>query len=144
VSLDLTQVIRTGLASLYSVSFDCQDRPAAFVQPSYRYINGGELKALGTELDPLLVFYFDEQGIAYQSNATSDTSNPQLWTFPTGVFSSLNLPPATNLIVKTSLVVDQRGPRVRTIRDNFSTRLTAGRMATIHFYPRDYSIKKAQ
>jgi hypothetical protein len=152
-SLDFNQIVRPNpspevtYASLYSVAFDCKDRPAANVAPSFRYLSGNvPIQPLGTEMDPLLIFYFAEDGFAHQSimSATQTNIKPRLWTFPTGVFSSLNLPAKANLTIKTSLMANERGNIWRDIRDDFSTRLTTGRMTTIHFYPRDYSIKQSQ
>jgi hypothetical protein len=130
-------------ASLYSVAFDCQDRPAANVKPSYSYVSGSS-GMTGPITQGVLIFYFDEAGIAYSAPSPLVTNNasPVEWTFPTGVFSTLNLPASANMSIMTELVV--RPGRLRTIREKFSSRLTLGRMTTVHFYPRNYAIKTAQ
>lgn len=136
-SVDLTNLIdRTGTkASIFGVAFDCQDMPTSNVQLGYRLLPSGDVTGHS-------FFFFDGEKHAFTSSGGGGT--PRFWTFPNGLVSTLGLPAAANLIVGTQLLVDERmATRTRLIRDNFATRLTHGRMMTMHLYPRDYS-KKAQ
>lgn len=135
--VDLTNLIdATGTtANIYGVAFDCEDKPASNVLLNYRILSMNEVTDQS-------YFFFDEEKRAHSSVATAGAA-PRLWTFSNGLVSTLGLPAATNLIVRSQLSVDERmSTRTRVIRDNFVARLTPGRMTTMHFYPRDYSKKK--
>ena len=114
------------LGNIYGRLFDCENKPAGNVQLSYA-------NALGMPLakEPIVLF-FDEQNVP---------SLTRKWSFPTGVFSSLNIP-LENINVATTLIVDPNSTppvKTRSIRSEYTLRLASQRMTTVHFYPRNYS-----
>jgi hypothetical protein len=139
---DILTLLEPGKASIYASAYDCQDNPAAQVQPSYRII--APQPGMPAAPTGQLIFYFDEGSAAYPApDPRIVNANPAEWTFGTGLFATLNLPPATNLNIMTSLVFDTRTKESRPIRETFASRLTSGRMTTIHFYPRNYTLAAA-
>ena len=120
------QAVDPALGNIYGLIFDCQDKPAANVSLAYT-------DALGMPFTPPpTILFFDEQ----------IPSLTRTYSYPSGVFSSLNIP-LQNLNVSTSLVVDpmSSSPKKRVIRSDYSMRLSSIRMTTVHFYPRAYNKK---
>ena len=135
-AVDLTNLIdKSGeKANIFGVAYDCEDKPASNVQLSFRILSMGEVTDHS-------FFFFNEQKQALSSLSAGGAA-PHFWTFSNGLVTTLGLPSAVNLNVRSQLVVDDRmATRTRVIRDNFVSRLTSGRMTTLHFYPRDYSKK---
>jgi hypothetical protein len=121
----MDQPVNNALGNIYGLIFDCQGAPASDVQLSYT-------NALGATFAPEpLVLYFDEQQVP---------SLVRKWSYPTGVFSSLNIP-LENINVATTLIVDGASTplKTRAIRSEYKLRLAPLRMTTVHFYPRDYT-----
>jgi hypothetical protein len=119
------QPVNPALGNIYGLLFDCEGKPAGDVQLSYT-------NPLGEPFSPApVVLYFDEQQVP---------SLVRQWSYPTGVFSSLNIP-LENINVGTTLIVDSSSNPVKTrsIRSEYKLRLAPSRMTTVHFYPRDYS-----
>jgi hypothetical protein len=119
------QPVNPALGNIYGLLFDCEGKPAGDVQLSYT-------NPLGMPFSPApVVLYFDEQQVP---------SLVRQWSYPTGVFSSLNIP-LENINVATTLVVDGASTPIKTraIRSEYKLRLAPSRMTTVHFYPRDYS-----
>ena len=124
-AMGVQQPVNPLLGNIYGLLFDCEGKAAADVQLSYT-------NALGMPFNPApLVLYLDEQ---------EGPSLVRQWSYPTGVFSSLNIP-LENLNVATTLVVDSNSTPIKTrsIRSEYKLRLAPLRMTTVHFYPRDYS-----
>jgi hypothetical protein len=134
---ELATILDRTKTLIHGTAFDCQDNPAAFVQPSYRFLTppGADFPITNQ-----LTFYLDEAGRAHQAaNSAPSGAKTAEWTFGSGDFTTLNLPPSSNLYVETSLLVDGPTRATRAIRERFAARLTLERMTTIHFYPRDYT-----
>ena len=123
-------VVNNALGNIYGLVFDCQSNPAADVALEY--------------FDPL------DQKITSATALYFNNAAPVLtakWSFPTGIFSTLNLP-TSPITVKTSLVLasepSKANPdiaditKARVIRKGYSLLLQPLRMTTIHFHPRAY------
>ena len=126
-SMGISQPIDPFQGNVYGLLFDCEDKLAANVQVAYT-------NAIGMPFDPApVVLYFDEQVVP---------SLVRLWSYPTGTFSTLNVP-LENINVATSLVWDSNSNPVKTrsIRSEYNLRLAPLRLTTVHFYPRNYSNK---
>jgi len=126
-SMGIVQPVNPDLGNIYGLIFDCQGKPASNVILGYT-------NAVGAALNPApVVLYFNE------------TNTPVLtakYSFPSGIFSSLNIA-LENITVGTTLVVsaDAAGTPVRTrpIRSDYTMLLASKRLTTVHFYPRNYS-----
>lgn len=122
-------VVNNAKGNIYGLVFDCQSNPAAEVALDY-------FDALNIKLSP---------NVLYFENATPVLTAK--WSFPTGIFSTLNLP-TTPITVQTSLVLDSApnkdNPNIRditkarVIRSGYSLLLQPLRMTTVHFHPRKY------
>ena len=127
VSVGQAQAADPSLGNIYGLIFDCQDKPAGNVSLAYT-------DALGMPFTPPpLILFFDEQNVP---------SLTRTYSYPSGVFSSLNIP-LQNINVSTSVVVDptSSAPKTRVIRSDYAMRLPSMRMTTVHFYPRAYNKK---
>jgi hypothetical protein len=126
-SMGISQPVNPLLGNIYGLLFDCEDKLASDVQVAYT-------NALGMPFSPgPVVLYFDEQIVP---------SLVRQWSYPTGAFSTLNIP-LENINVATTLVVDSTSTPIKTrsIRSEYNMRLAPLRLTTVHFYPRNYTNK---
>jgi hypothetical protein len=131
-------VFRTGMGTGYGTVFDCTDRPTAQVQVKFNTPDGAPVAGYNP-------YFFDEQLVAYPGYALPPPYDGPIrpFTFGTGIFSALNLPPNQLLSVRTNLIVDERSEQPRVIREAMSVSLQPSRRTTMHLYPRDYTPKLA-